>query len=57
VADPSFRAGAVALSAAAGASGAGFLAAGDVDFVGDVLERGVGRGDVEPTVAVFLSSR
>ena len=37
VADPSFGAGAVALSAAAGATGAGFLAAGDVHRVGQAL--------------------
>src|SRR5437588_8470914 len=48
VADSSLRAGAVALSAAAGASGAVLLAAGDVHLVGQARERGVGRRHVEP---------
>ena len=55
VADPSFCAGAVALSSAAGATGAGFLAAGDVHLVGQALERGVGRALVEHAVDHHLA--
>jgi putative transposase len=50
VTDPSLHPGAVASSAAAGAPRAFLLAAGDVDGVGQVLERGVGRGRRERAV-------
>ena len=50
VADPALYTGAVALSEAAGAPGAWFLAAGDVHLVGQALERGVGLARHEHAV-------
>ena len=55
--DPAFGAGAVALSAAPGAPGAGLLAAGDEHAVGQAVERGVARGSGmnPPSSAISVS--
>jgi hypothetical protein len=50
VADPALGARSIFLSAAAGASGAVLLAAGDVDRVGHAVERGVAWGRHESAV-------